>query len=128
MVNECYAKELDLSVDKEEYDSAIRFWEVVVEDSPLKSGENPDDFRTFYNKNYYTSKYADKYVYAKRQSSFTTYAYVTPDGEWHEPGRMGWWGMSSDDSESNDKYDEDFEKMLENLEDDDELHIVDCHI
>ncbi len=24
------------------------------------------------------------------------YALVTPDGTWHERGRMGWWGMSSD--------------------------------
>jgi hypothetical protein len=25
------------------------------------------------------------------------YAIVTPDGEWHQQGRMGWWGMRHDD-------------------------------
>jgi hypothetical protein len=27
----------------------------------------------------------------------TSYALVTPDGEWHQRGKMGWWGMSSDE-------------------------------
>ncbi len=127
-VNECFASELDISIDKEAYNKAIRFWEVIVEEQPLKENESKDDFRTFWNKNYYTSKYADKYAYAKSVASFRTYAFVTPDGEWHEPGQMGWFGCSSDDAESNMKYDEEFEELLENLEDTDELHIVDCHI
>ncbi len=28
---------------------------------------------------------------------YIPYAVVTPDGEWHEKGQMGWWGMSSND-------------------------------
>lgn len=26
-------------------------------------------------------------------SDFSTYAFITADGEWHETGRMGWFGM-----------------------------------
>lgn len=27
------------------------------------------------------------------------FAIVTPDGQWHEKGRMGWWGMTSNEKE-----------------------------
>ena len=29
----------------------------------------------------------------------TPFALLTPDGEWHEHGRMGWWGMVSEEKE-----------------------------
>lgn len=32
---------------------------------------------------------------------FTCRAVVTPDGEWHEQSTMGWFGLSSDDSDEN---------------------------
>ena len=128
MVNECLASEIDLNCDKDKYNHAIRFWEVVVEEKPLEAGESKEDFDSFYNKDYYLSKYTDKYAYAKNAASFRTYAFLTPDGVWHEPGEMGWFGMSTDDAESNDRYEEEFEKMLEELEDTDMLHVVDCHI
>jgi hypothetical protein len=25
------------------------------------------------------------------------FAMITPDGQWHQRGRMGWWGMASDE-------------------------------
>ena len=53
------------------------------------------------------------------------------DGEWHEQGKMGWFGMSDTTSDSLKEYTEFFNKTLEELK---ETHphatvtLVDCHI
>lgn len=59
--------------------------------------------------------------------AFSTYA-VLKDGEWIEPGRMGWFGMDSSTKESKHKYLVDYNKMLQELPDDTLFSIYDCHI
>lgn len=58
-----------------------------------------------------------------------TFAVITPDGEWHEKGNMGWFGMSSatpeDDATWNAGF---FEQFLANADPGLLLVIVDCHI
>ena len=119
-------KDLDISPDKAAYDRAIRFWEIAVEDSPLNPGEEKPFI--FYKKEYYTERYRDKYHYAKNQSAFTTYALVTPDGEWHEKGQMGWFGMSSDTGEDEDKWVEGFTDLIKSCDENCYAVMVDCHI
>lgn len=70
--------------------AAIDFWERFVE------GEGSDDERlvALYEPEFYVKRYKDKEAFARLQAEFTTWAVVTPDGEWHEQGAMGWWGMS----------------------------------
>ena len=31
---------------------------------------------------------------------FIPFAIVTPDGEWHDKGSMGWWGIVTDEKEN----------------------------
>ncbi len=119
-------KDLDISPDKAAYDRAIRFWEIAVEDKPLNPGEEKPFI--FYKKEYYTERYRDKYHYAKNQASFTTYALVTPDGEWHEKGQMGWFGMSSDTGEDEDKWVEGFADLIKSCDENYYAVMVDCHI
>lgn len=59
-------------------------------------------------------------------SDLTLWALVTDDGEWHESGRMGWWGMSSDDKDP-DKWDAERSELL-SAHRDHLLVVVDCHI
>lgn len=55
---------------------------------------------------------------------FVPFAIVTPDGEWHERGHMGWWAMVSDEK---DNWEEEVKKILE--ENKGHLAVlVDCHI
>lgn len=76
-----------------------------------------------------SKKYGTKENFAKHQSIFLPYAYVTPDGEWHETGRMGWWGMDDATAESREKFRESFEAFLEEAKAQNLLiTIVDCHI
>lgn len=77
-------KDLEFDIDPEEYKKAERYWEVVVEGSPLRKGENEDDFRNFYRKEYYIDEYGTKENYAKVRCTLTTYAVLTPDGKWYD--------------------------------------------
>jgi hypothetical protein len=67
-----------------------------------------------------------KQHYLKRVSSVATFA-VLHDGEWHEQGDMGWWGIVSDEKEPDD-WDAEFDKIMASLDPDDEVTVVDCHI
>lgn len=54
------------------------------------------------------------------------FAFVTPDGEWHERGQMGWCGIVSNAQET-DNWEKEFKEALENYADCDVV-LVDCHI
>ena len=57
-----------------------------------------------------------------------TYAALDDEG-WHAPGKMGWWGCSSDTPDSKVRFQREFEaRFLKNTKDDDTLVVVDCHI
>jgi hypothetical protein len=90
-------KDIDFSLDKEEYDKGIRFWEIVVEKSALR--ENEEQPFTMWNDNYYLEKYKTKETYAEDRASVIPYALVV-NGEWHEKGKMGWWAVSDATYES----------------------------
>ena len=61
--------------------------------------------------------------------NFETYAFITEDGKWHEPGQMGWFGVSGSTSETEEAYNKDFRRYLK-LATQNKLWItiVDCHI
>lgn len=50
---------------------------------------------------------------------------VVRDGEWIEKGRMGWWGISTNE---NDNWDEVFKTILADIDQDEVITFVDCHI
>lgn len=55
------------------------------------------------------------------------FAYLDHNG-WIEPGKMGWFGMSSDTPESRDEYNAKINQIIDELPDDVTLVNVDCHI
>lgn len=56
-------------------------------------------------------------------------AVVTPDGEWHEVGEMGWFGMSSESAAETYEWAIGFEdRFIRPLDPACEIHVVDCHI
>ncbi len=113
--------------DKEIYEDALRFWDVVIDHKPAREGEEYGPL--FYREEYYREYYGDRETYARQQASFSTYAVVTPDGEWHSAGDMGWFGCSSESAEeSRDWYDHYKERFLDAADPDWMLTICDCHI
>lgn len=121
--NEGYAKHLDFSPEEEDYKDAIEFWENYVE------GKNPEKEFSMYKPEYYKNRYGSKEDYAKETAAFSTYAIVTPDGEWHEPGQMGWFGVSCASDEDEEKWYSEYNKFLEEaVKNDWYCYLVDCHI
>lgn len=56
------------------------------------------------------------------------FAFVTPDGEWHEKGEMGWWGMVRDEKEA-DSWESQWRDAVAKYSDGEHVLIsVDCHI
>lgn len=59
---------------------------------------------------------------------FRPYAFVDADGHWHEPGPMGWFGISNATDEGTAKYDAEWEEALKNHSEDWYCTVLDCHI
>lgn len=74
--------------------------------------------------------YPDEETYRRRATIFSTYGVITPDGEWHSAGEMGWFGVSSETSNEEtawcDSYYDNFIRPA--IENNWYLTIVDCHI
>lgn len=70
----------------------------------------------------------EEYVQQARNAAVPAYALVTLTGEWVAPGRMGWFGMSSDGAGEREGYRGAVSKYLDELKPDTWLVVVDCHI
>ena len=55
------------------------------------------------------------------------FAFITPNGIWHEIGKMGWWAIVTNEKEQ-DSWEEEFKKAIEKLGNDVLVTLVDCHI
>lgn len=55
------------------------------------------------------------------------FAILTKNGEWHEKGQMGWFGMASNEAEQSD-WDKQVADILQKVDGKDWLVLVDCHI
>ena len=118
--------EIDFSPDPEVYKESLRFWEVVVEHKPARPEEK---HFSIYNEQYYRDTYGDRENFARMRSLFTTHAVITPDGEWHERGEVGCFGLSSETPEEGLEWDKQYvDRFIKNANPELILTIVDCHI
>lgn len=69
----------------------------------------------------------EDYVRIAREEALCPFAWIQ-DGEWHAPGKMGWFGWSTDDAFTRRVFREEFNAMLDGLPDDELLTLVDLHI
>ena len=61
----------------------------------------------------------------KAKSQALSFAFVDPAGSWCERGSMGWWAMVSNKQED---YPKKFWAFINDLQEDQKLYMVDCHI
>lgn len=116
-------KKLDL-LSKELEDGDI--WDVLTEKIKLPQAKRLQ--YTMYKPQYYIEKYKNKETYINSTCNFSTYAVITPDGNWHSPGEMGWFGFSSDKYDDKIKFENDFKVNFLDPYKDKYIVIVDCHI
>lgn len=98
-------------------------------DAMFANGKRPtDEERKAFGKARTVEDLESREEHANRRAlrSGTTYA-VVQNGEWYERGKMGWWGMASNE-EDEDSWDKKYWEMIESLPDDVQLTVVDCHI
>lgn len=82
-----------------------------------------------YSEEYLKTKYPTEEDYIRSYTQFSTYAVLTPDGEWHEPGKMGWWAISDATPEQEANFEKNYEeKFIKAANPEWNLTIVDCHI
>lgn len=104
-----------------------RFWDITVEGASLKEGEKKPF--SLYNKDYYLERYKTRDNFIKIVNSFRTYAILTPDSKWHEPGQMGYFGMNDASVEDEVNFDKNYFNIVD-LEKykDCYITVIDCHI
>lgn len=84
----------------------------------------------FYNKKYYLVTYGDEDSFVKDCQLPAGWAVVTPDGEWHEPGKVGWFGVDDSTEESRRDWRDHFHERFVEPYDPKSTTVVilDCHI
>ena len=84
----------------------------------------------FYNKEYYLVTYGDEDSFVKDCQLPAGWAVVTPDGEWHEPGKVGWFGVDDSTEESRRDWRDHFHERFVEPYDPKSTTVVilDCHI
>lgn len=120
--------DIDFSDDQESYQASLEFWDKYV-DKNLDDGE--EEPFTLYSEDYYKDFFGTKEYYAHRNAQFSTYAVVTPDGKWHEPGKIGWFAITDSTPQSErEYYDNYYTNFIEKYIDDPDMAItiIDCHI
>lgn len=125
-VDDCRMKDLDTSIDEEQYKKSLRRWEIVVEGAELLPGEEKPF--TIWKPTYYLNQFGSKENYAEEEASNDPWAFITPDGAWHEKGGMGWFGLSDATQESRNTFHASWKEAVAAADPEDWVVIVDCHI
>ena len=121
--DEYYYRKHDIEWYPEDHEAEVDakdFWDsfVMNEDSDVPS---------FWNREYYLERYKTKEQYVKEMVRHLPYAFITPDGVWHAPGRVGWFACSDETAEDADRYAYEWDRWIAN-EANPYVSIVDCHI
>ena len=127
--NYAQIKNIDFSMNEELYKKALRFWEVHVDDGEIAENEDLKGFEIFWNADYYRKRFKTKEIYAKESASLSSWAFLTPDGKWHEQCDDSLWrAINDENAESFETYTEAFKKALESVSSEFYITIVDCHV
>lgn len=105
----------------DELAKAKKYWKEYK--AKLKAGDKSAGFLYGIEKGMTRKAYIEKRT---ANGGWQPFAFIDKDGEWHEVGSMGWFGMVSD--EDREGHEDNFAQFVKTLEPDDILTIWDCHI
>lgn len=108
-------------------------YEKIIKEHPDYKKEYEDlisgESGSFFKPEYYKEKYPTIESYIDEIYKFSTYALLDLEGNWHEPGQMGWFGCSSASASDENNFKTSFyDNFIKDLPDDCYLTVVDCHI
>lgn len=124
--------------DEECYEYKKQFFddEMIAENGDLLSTYNPKSKWDWYTVGgrwkcslpVFSGEYVDKaYAIDVDWDKVLPFAFVTPDGEWHEKGEMGWFSCVGHEK-SEDDWKHEFTEFIKTLRSDVKVKVVDCHI
>lgn len=118
--------DVDFTLDERAYAELLAWWDKAVE-GKLEPGEKAP--LCFPPAEELKHKYPEgREQFARARARFSTYA-VVKDGEWHEQGRMGWWGLSDEPEDAARTWPEEYHaRFIEGCDPDMWVTVVDCHI
>lgn len=108
--------------DEEARHDAEDFWDSYIEGDDL-----PPNPPGLYRREYYLERFGTKEQYVKECETTVPYAFVTPDGVWHAPGDVGYFGMSDENADGMNRYLEEWNRFLDS-DSNPYVSLVDCHI
>lgn len=116
--------------DSDHYKKALRFWQLYIDGVEPENDADRELVRFHYRtKEYYTDRFKNAEEYADASSRLNFYAALLPNGEWLEPGRMGWWGISFATSEDEKRWSEQKKEIIRRAKAENwYITMVDCHI
>jgi len=124
-------KDLDFSVDENVVKLRKKQYDLLSTpvDEIEKQGKGIERINAFFAGKAVFDNCGSKEEFVSILSKFHTWAVVTPDGEWHEPGTMGWFGCSSGKPEDEYVWMRDYYKnWIESANPKWTFTTLDCHI
>ena len=82
----------------------------------------------YFKPEYMQERYPTFKTYLIDTNTFYTHSIVTPEGEWLEAGKMGWFGCDSASTEDQISWIDKFYEIISKYPDDYYMTLVDCHI
>ena len=128
--NEGRVKDIEFHFSWDLYIKACEYWDTHVEGVELASNKTSNGIHSYFeNKEDFYRVYKNRRNFAEYKARFIPYACITPDGEWHSPGRVGWFGLSSESEIERFNWKSTFiENFMTDVDNDLYITIVDCHI
>lgn len=130
--NTINVKDFNTAINLRKYNKAFKQWKKWESNNyKIDLDDECDNWEfTFFNSDYMKDRYKNAENYARIQATPWMRVIVTPDGEWHEVGKMGWWACSDETGDDLidwvDHFAERFILPYSNGEY--EITAVDCHI
>jgi len=122
-------RDCDFSIEAEEYDRALRFWDFAVEGKPQAEGEEPWAIYGTLEPQKYLDAYGTKETFAKCGAAFSTASFISADGEWHEQSHDELFPNEGYFSDRDIEYEQAFSNALEDAKARDLfITIADCHV
>ena len=130
LTNDAQMSEVDVDHrDPEEYERSLRFWQLRVEGQEPETEDDKALIAYCYNKEHYTARFDSAEEYAEWCCCFSFYAALLPNGEWLEPGRLGWFAISDATAEDDRAWRKQIREIIKKAQEKNwHITIVDCHI
>ena len=99
--------------------------ELKLLDEIKNKEEHKDTFGFFFNlEDFACGK--EQYIHNAGENAMSTFA-IVHNGKWYEKGKMGWWGITTNETDD-EKWNVEFSTIIAQCDEDELVSFVDCHI